>query len=171
MGKVVLYIAQSLDGYICRENGEIDWLWDDVDYGFDSFFQSVDTVILGRNTYEQIFDLTEEFPYLSKDVYVVSRTQEGSDEFATFIQPEQMAPLTHMLKENGKTSWIVGGAMLIEQAIHAELIDEYQIFIQPTLIGRGISLFKANEKEHSLTLKNVRTFDDGMLSLSYTVND
>ncbi|MBH0228661.1 dihydrofolate reductase family protein [Halobacillus yeomjeoni] len=168
MGKVVLYIAQSLDGYISRENGDIDWLRDDQDYGFDTFFESVNTVIMGRKTYEHIFELAEEFPYKNKDVYVVSRMKEGYDEYATYIQPEQISPLIEVLKnDQDKTIWLVGGAQLIYLFISLDLIDEFQIAIQPTLIGNGIPLFEKNEMEQQLDLTDVKKFDDGMLILTY----
>jgi dihydrofolate reductase len=88
VGKVVLSIVQSLDGYIVRENGEIDWLWDssEKDYGFKEFFHSIDTVFLGRKTYDHIFQLADEFPYKMKDVYVVSNERKGHDGFSTYLQ-------------------------------------------------------------------------------------
>ncbi|MGP4061902.1 dihydrofolate reductase family protein [Halobacillus sp. H74] len=102
MSKVVLYIERAPDGYIERENGEFDWLWSDSEegYGFQSFFSSIDTVFLGRKTYEQIFELADEFPFKTKDVYVVSNEREVVDDFATYIQPEQISPLTNLLKKN-----------------------------------------------------------------------
>ncbi|MFD1017697.1 dihydrofolate reductase family protein [Thalassobacillus hwangdonensis] len=168
MGKVVLFIAMSLDGYIARENGEIDWLWDDNDYGYEKFYNTIDTVVLGRKTYEQIFKLTENFPYRQKDVYVVSNIQEGSDDYATFIQPEQIRPLMNLLKKDqNKNIWIVGGAQLIHHFIKRDLIDEFQIAIQPTLIGKGIPLFHENDVEAQLELHEAKPYADGMLVLTY----
>ncbi|MFG6116316.1 dihydrofolate reductase family protein [Halobacillus sp. MO56] len=168
MGKVVLYIAQSVDGYIARENGAIDWLWDDQDYDYEKFITTIDTVILGRKTYEQIFQLTDQFPYRSKDVYVVSNMQEGSDEYATFIQPEQIRPLINLLKnDQHKNIWVVGGAQVIHHFINKNLIDEYQIAIQPTMIGSGIPLFEKNDVEQQLELYEAKPFSTGMLMLTY----
>lgn len=170
MGKIILNILQSLDGFIARENGEIDWIWDDTeeDYGFDSFFQTVDTVFLGRKTYDHIFQLTDEFPYKKKDVYVVSDHKEGHDEYSTYLQSEQIIPLVNLLKnEQNKTIWVVGGAQLIHHFISVGLMDEYQIAIQPTLIGKGIPLFRDNDHQEDLVLNDVRRFEDGMLVLTY----
>lgn len=170
LGKVVLYIAQSLDGYIARENGEIDWLRDDSeeDYGFEDFSHSIDTVFLGRKTYDHIFELADEFPYKMKDVYVVSNEKEGHDDFATYLQPEQIAPLVTLLKnEQNKTIWVVGGAQLIHYFISHGMIDEFQIAIQPTLIGKGIPLFQSNNHEEELSLEKVTPYEDGMLMLKY----
>ncbi|RDY70227.1 dihydrofolate reductase [Halobacillus trueperi] len=170
MGKVILFIAQSADGYIAREDGSIDWLRDDPeeDYGYEEFFHTIDTVFLGRKTYDHIFELAEEFPYKMKDVYVVSNSREGHDEYATYLQPEQTLPLVNMLKnEQNKTIWVVGGANLIHYFISAGLIDEYQIFIQPTLIGKGIPLFQKNDHEEELQLTETNAYPDGMLAITY----
>ncbi|KHE72340.1 dihydrofolate reductase family protein [Halobacillus sp. BBL2006] len=172
MGKVILYIAQSLDGYIARENGDIDWLWDDQDYGYEDFINTIDTVILGRKTYEQLFELAEEFPYQSKDVYVVSQSKEGQDSYATFVQPEQISPLLNVLKnDQNKNVWLVGGSQLIDHFISMGHIDEYQLAIQPTMIGRGIPLFKPNDHEEQLDLLKSNRFENGMLLLTYRRKD
>ncbi|MGV2622838.1 UNVERIFIED_CONTAM: dihydrofolate reductase family protein [Halobacillus marinus] len=170
MGKVILYIAQSLDGYIAKEDGSIDWLWSDTDedYGYEAFLQTIDTIILGRKTYDHIFELTDEFPYKSKDVYVVSDHRQGHDHFATYLEPEQIVPFIQIMsKEQDRNIWVVGGAQLIHHFIGAGLIDEFQIAIQPTLIGRGIRLFLDNEHEEELMTKDVKHYPDGMLLVTY----
>ncbi|WP_181349284.1 dihydrofolate reductase family protein [Thalassobacillus sp. CUG 92003] len=168
MGKVVLFIAMSLDGYISRENGDIDWLWQEKDYGYSPFIETIDTVFLGRHTYEQIFQMTDEFPYKQKDVYVVSNVQEGSDQYATYLQPEQIIPLIQMLRnDQNKNVWLVGGSQLIHHFMHNNLIDEYQIAIQPTLIGSGVKLFRDHDHEQQLELREAKPYPDGMLVLTY----
>ncbi|WP_226576617.1 dihydrofolate reductase family protein [Halobacillus litoralis] len=171
MGKVILYIAQSLDGYIARENGEIDWLWDDTDedYGYERLYESVGTVFLGRKTYERILESADEFPYKKKDIYIVSNAKEGNDQHGTYIQPEQVKPLVNILKgEQNQNIWVVGGAQLIHEFIELKLIDEYQLVIQPTLIGKGIPLFQHSSQEEDLSLTHVQPYPDGMLLLTYT---
>src|SRR5919199_5995017 len=71
MRKVVLFIASSLDGYIARPSGDIDWLFTDQDYGYSEFFASVDTVLMGRKTYEQVLTF-DEYPYQDVKSYVFS---------------------------------------------------------------------------------------------------
>lgn len=66
MRKVILYIGSSLDGYIAREDGTIDWLFTDGDYGYKQFYDSVDTVLLGRKTYDQVLEFTKS-PFEKRD--------------------------------------------------------------------------------------------------------
>ncbi|MBM7551149.1 dihydrofolate reductase family protein [Thalassobacillus pellis] len=168
MGKVILFIAMSLDGYISQENEEIDWLWKEENYDYEKFYASIDTVILGRKTYDQVLERYDEFPYRMKDVYVVSNLQEGNEEYARFIQPEQIRPLVNLLKEDqDKNIWIVGGAKLIQHFIQKQLIDEFQITIQPTLLGSGIPLFPPGGIEQQLELYEVKPHPTGMLMLTY----
>lgn len=83
---VVLYVATSLDGYIARINGEVDWLPPgDGGYGFEEFYANVSTVLMGRKTYEEIFRITTKFPYEGKECYVFSRTKHGKDEYVAFV--------------------------------------------------------------------------------------
>lgn len=75
--KTILYIAASVDGFIAREDGSIDWLDDfegEGDNGYGDFYQTIDTVILGRSTYEHIKVLTADFPYKDKTCYVLTKT-------------------------------------------------------------------------------------------------
>lgn len=75
--EAVVYIAQSLDGYIAREDGDISWLDmvanDGEDYGYGEFLNSVDTVVLGRKTYEKVKSMSSETPYIGKKVYVLTK--------------------------------------------------------------------------------------------------
>jgi dihydrofolate reductase len=73
MRKVKLFIASSLDGYIAREDGSIDWLYTDGDYGYMQFYNSVNTVLMGRKTYDQTLGFGIEYPYKDKKNYVFSQ--------------------------------------------------------------------------------------------------
>ena len=72
MRKVKLFIASSLDCYIAREDGGIDWLYTDADYGYTRFYDSIDTIIMGRKSYDQSLTF-DEYPYKGKKVYVFTR--------------------------------------------------------------------------------------------------
>jgi dihydrofolate reductase len=85
MRQVILFIASSLDGYIARTSGDVDWLFTDQDYGYTDFFANIDTLLMGRHTYEQVLSFGE-YPYQGKQGFVFSRTRGGvSDENVTFI--------------------------------------------------------------------------------------
>lgn len=109
MNRVTVFIAASVDGYIAREDGSVDWLPappDGEDFGYSDFYASVDTLIMGRRTYEQVLTFGD-WPYPDKPTFVLSRSHTGrAGDHAHFVDALPQSP--------GHT-WLVGGA----QAIHA----------------------------------------------------
>jgi dihydrofolate reductase len=158
--KLVFYGAISLDGYLARENHSLDWLFGtegEEETGYQEFYDSVDIILMGRSTYDQIAILSpEKFPYEGKPCYVFSRTMTGSNEHVTFIN-EDIAGFTQSLKEQeGKRIWIVGGGEVLQHLL--SLVDEFIIQIAPIIIGKGIPLFVPGDQENKLTLVDVRSF-------------
>ncbi|WP_226642700.1 dihydrofolate reductase family protein [Mesobacillus subterraneus] len=141
---VVLYIAMSLDGYIARPDGAVDWL-DDVegegDNGYDEFYSQVGSVIMGRKTYEEVLRLTDEFPYAGKTCYVLSRQTKESSPHVTFTEEELESLVSRLKIESEGYVWLVGGGQLVKQFLEKQLIDEIQLYLIPKLIGEGIPLF------------------------------
>lgn len=164
--KIVLFIACSLDGYIARANGDIDWLFDDQDYGYAKFYESIDTVLVGRKTYEQASSF-EEFPFKGKDCYVFSRSANNEDEIVKFVDGDIVNFTEELKSKEGKDIWLVGGAEIIEVLLSANLIDTFIISIHPILLGNGIPLFKKQEVETKLVLKNSVKFSSGLVQLHY----
>jgi dihydrofolate reductase len=171
--KVIVFIAMSLDGYIARENGDIDWLLqnspaDPEAYGYSEFYNSIDTVIMGKATYDQLPELSDSFPYGDKKCYVFSRTASGRDENAEYVSGE-IGPFVETLKRRpGGNIWLVGGSELIEGFLEAGAVDEFMISVIPVLIGRGIPLFRKSSREERLQLKNHFRFGDCVM-LHYEV--
>lgn len=167
MRKVVLFIASSLDGYIARTSGEVDWLFTDQDYGYADFLAGVDTVLLGRRTYEQVLSFGE-YPYKGIQGFVFSHTRkEERDENVTFI-PDDPAVFVETLKYcTGKTIWLVGGSQVIQSIMSRDLIDEFVISVHPIILGEGIPLFRAPLPVRKLNLKHCRSFDTGLVQLTY----
>ncbi|TYR81244.1 dihydrofolate reductase [Priestia megaterium] len=160
--KLVFYGAISVDGYIARENHSLDWLIGtegEEDTGYSDFYETVDTILMGRNTYDQISILSpQEFPYKDKQCYVFSRKMTGSNEFVKFIN-EDIVGFTQSLKEQeGKRIWIVGGGEVLHPLLQGKLVDEFIIQIAPSIIGRGIPLFMPGDQENKLTLVDVRRY-------------
>jgi dihydrofolate reductase len=160
MRKLVFYGAISLDGYLARENHSLDWLFGtegEEETGYQDFYDSVDTILMGRSTYDQIAILSPvKFPYEGKACYVFSRTMTGQDEHVSFIN-EDIAGFTQSLKEQeGKRIWVVGGGEVLKPLL--KLVDEFIIQIAPTIIGKGIPLFVPGDQENKLTLVDVRSF-------------
>lgn len=171
--KVILYIATSLDGFIADENGNIDWLNSvdivEEDNSYDSFIKTIDTVILGRKTYDQVTKelAKDSYPYENQISYVMtSKTEKNIDNI--IFTNENIIELVNKLKsEKGKDIWIIGGANTIEALVIENLIDEYQICMLPIILGKGIRLFKELEKPLQLKTESVNMVN-GMIYSKYT---
>jgi dihydrofolate reductase len=157
--EVILFIAASLDGYIAKKDDNLDWLLEtqaDWDNGYNAMYDSIDTVIMGRKTYDYVVEHSEQFAYSDKQCYVYSNTKSGRDEYVEFVKGD-IVPLMNKLKaQEGKDIWLVGGGELIIDFIQNDLIDEYRLFITPHLLGEGIPLFKSGFSEKQLNLIDVK---------------
>jgi dihydrofolate reductase len=161
--KLVLFIATSLDGYIATKDDSLEWLFKvegEGDNGYSEFYETVDTVIMGRKTYDWIKNnLTGEFPYLNKECYVFSGSNNKDTDEVKFVN-ENIVDFTNRIKnEEGKSIWIVGGGDLLHSFIENKLIDEFIITVAPTIIGNGIPLFKEGAYQLELKLQSTRTFN------------
>lgn len=170
--KIILYIAMSLDGYIARKNGDVDWLDGDGsesnrDHGYEKFYNSIDTVIMGRKTYDQILTFGE-YPYKGTKGYVYTSKQIDNNEDVVFTNENAKELVSRLKKEDGKDIWLIGGAGVIDDFIKKGLIDEYFITIVPCILGEGISLFKECNPEIKLKLLKNSTVN-GMTMLHYTI--
>ncbi|MBS3991788.1 MAG: dihydrofolate reductase [Erysipelothrix sp.] len=169
--KVALYIAQSLDGYIARENNDISWLSvverDNEDYGYDDFVKTVDTVFMGRKTYDKVLSFGIEFPHKGRRCYVLSKKLTGADENVQFFNGNIVDLVTKIKNEEGKDIFIDGGSEVVREFRQHDLIDEYVISIIPILLGKGIRLFSETDSENNLKLVDSKTFDSGLVQLKY----
>ncbi|MEG4285455.1 dihydrofolate reductase family protein [Microcoleus sp. A006_D1] len=167
MRKVVLFIASSLDGYIARSNGEIDWLYTDQNYGYTKFLDSIDTVLMGRKTYEQVLTFGE-YPYQEKKSYVFTKNLN----FAATSDVEVVTQLESFVNDlrliEGKNIWLVGGSLLIRDFLNKNLVNELILSVHPLILGEGIPLF-ANPNTTALQLTGCQTYSSGMVQLSYDV--
>lgn len=158
--KLIFYGAISVDGYIARENHSLDWLIGtegEEDIGISDFIETVDTILMGRKTYEQILILfPEEFPYKGKKCYVFSHSLTGSNDVVEFINDDIVGFTRNLKNKDDKRIWIVGGGQVLYPLLQAKLIDEFIIQIAPSIIGRGIPLFMPGDSETKLTLVDVR---------------
>jgi dihydrofolate reductase len=144
--KVVLYIAMSLDSYIARPDGSVDWLFDvegdGGDNGYAKFYETIGTVVMGRLTYDEVLKLSDEFPYAGKPCYVMTRSATRSDDSDVKFTNETVDTLIPKLKEASSGDvWIVGGGQIIRECLEKEMIDEVHIAVIPKVLGEGISLF------------------------------
>ncbi|MEK4425510.1 dihydrofolate reductase family protein [Solibacillus sp. FSL K6-1523] len=170
--KLMLFIATSLDGYIATKNDTLEWLFKvegEGDNGYSAFYDTVDTVLMGKRTYDWIKEnMSDGFPYLDKQCYVFSRSAQGENEEVTFIQ-DDILNFTNKLKEqDGKNIWLVGGGELLHSFIKEKVVDEFIITVAPTIIGNGIPLFKEHEFNLELSLKGIQQFNQ-FVELHYEV--
>lgn len=170
--KIVLFIAQSLDGYIATRGDSLDWLFKvegEGDNGYSEFYETVDTILLGKRTYDWIMEYENgQFPYIDKECYVFSRTPLDPTKEVQFINGNIVDFIDRLKKEEGKNIWVVGGGDLLYTFFKEKLVDELIITIAPTILGDGIPLFKAGDYNYELHLKGTRTFNQ-FVELHYTV--
>ncbi len=170
--KIVLYIATSLDGYIATCDDSLEWLFKvegEGDNGISEFYDTVDTILMGKRTYDWVIENAEgDFPYNDKECYVFSRSAHKDNNDVKFVNGD-VVNLTNQLKnEEGKNIWLVGGGELLLSFIKEKLVDEIIVTVAPTLIGKGIPLFKEDDYQLELMLKGVRRFNQ-FVELSYEV--
>lgn len=175
MSNVILYIATSLDGFIARPNGNIDWLTSvpnpatGGDYGYAELLDSISTTIMGRKTYDEVIGFGIEWPYTGLDTFVVTTNKHFE------IKSPDTYPLTENLKafvtdlkqKADKDIWLVGGGQLITTFINIGLLDRMIITIIPKLIGEGIPLFASKPAETDWKLISAQSFDTGVVNLTY----
>ncbi|MCT1538288.1 MULTISPECIES: dihydrofolate reductase family protein [Lysinibacillus] len=169
--EILVFIAGSLDGFIAKENDDLQWLEEtegEGDNGYGDMYQTIDTVIMGKRTYDYILEHIKPFPYPDKKCYVFSTTQTGENEHVTFIQ-EDVITFTQRLKEQeGTKIWMVGGGNLLDAFLQERLIDEWIITITPHLLGSGIPLFKSPRPFENLRLLETKRYGQ-MVQLHYEV--
>lgn len=168
MRKIKLYIANSLDNYIAREDGDVSWLLTDLDYGWEEFYGSVDTVLMGRKSHEKAVALGMTH-YGGKKNYVFSRSvMESEIEELEYISSDFKEFAENLKTQEGSDIWLVGGGNLIKQFLSHRLVDEIVLFVHPILLGKGIPLFLPFEEEIDLKLIETKTFNNGIVKLAYT---
>ena len=171
MRKVKLFIASSLDCYIAREDGGIDWLFTDADYGYTKFYDSIDTIIVGRKSYDQSLTF-DEYPYKGKKVYVFTRKKvrkNNNEQDVEYIDTNIQDFVTSLTQSIGKDIWLLGGGEIASVLLNADLVDEIILSIHPIILGTGIPLLRNIQKEVNLKLENSLSFDSGLTQLYYKV--
>lgn len=176
MKKIKLYIAASLDGYIARHDGDLDWLMEfpnpsKEDYGYKKFFTSVDTVIMGGRTCRDILCMDVIWPYKDKATYIITRNPVMERENVNFITENIIETISQLREEGGKDIWLVGGGELTTMLLNQDLVDEMIITYIPVILGNGISLFPNNPKESKWNLQRSEVYENGAIQIKYCIQD
>ncbi|MCX6954385.1 MAG: dihydrofolate reductase family protein [Verrucomicrobia bacterium] len=173
MRKVSLYIASSLDGYIARKDGAIDWLppiTPAEDYGYGAFFSRIDTVLLGRKTYELSLTFSGQ-PYEGRRCVVFTHTPlKWRDPHAEFVSDDIAGFVRALRAEPGRDIWLVGGAEIVAACLAGRVVDEIILTVVPVLLGEGIPLFPPGAwGDQQLRLRDTRGFSTGLVQMTYDV--
>ncbi|WP_461533939.1 dihydrofolate reductase family protein [Sinomicrobium sp.] len=174
MRKISLFIAMSLDGYIAKPNDDLSFLKivekEGEDYGYKEFTDTVDTLIIGRKTYDYVLKEIGSSHYDNgqRDVYVITRTERPQVGRTIFYTGNITDLVTQLKSEKGKNIYCDGGAEVINELLKHDLIDELIISVIPILVGNGTRLFKDGRPEQTLELVTTKAFDTGLIQLYYT---
>jgi dihydrofolate reductase len=168
MRKIVLGLGISLDGYIARLNGAVDFLFMPRDYSMAEFFASIDTAIMGRKTYEVAVKMGGSFGDTKMTTYVFSHSlSPGTRKGLTFVRQTPAAFVEELRKHSGKDIWLMGGGELARAFLKADLVDELYLGIVPVLLGEGIPLFPSGFPQRDFSLIENKTFSKGLIALKY----
>jgi dihydrofolate reductase len=164
-----LYIAASLDGFIATMDGGVGRLdpFQGDDFGYDAFFATIGTVVLGRTTYEQVRRFGE-WPYAGKRGIVLSSQPLGDLPAGV---DQRHAPDDDLVSELKRQSpgdvWIVGGARTIGAFFDLDAVGGIELFVMPVLLGSGLPLFGSSRSAMPLRLKETRPYPSGVVKLVY----
>lgn len=168
-----VYIATSIDGYIAKEEDDLDWLTTfnppddtpDEDYGFKNFLASTDAIIMGKNTYK-IASSVDAWPYQGKRVIVLSSTLSSVRESAELYDGDIIVLVNQLYNDKVRHIYVDGGKT-ISQFLNLKLIDELIISVIPVILGSGISLFQNVQHESWYRLIASRAYSNGLVQLHY----
>jgi len=170
MRNIVLGLGISLDGYIARPDGAVDFLFMPKDYWpeMGAFTKSIDAALMGRKTYEVGLKMGGGGEFEKTDTYVFTRTlPSGRRDSVTFTSDSPADIVRDLRKRKGKNIWLMGGGELALDFLKDDLVDEIYLGIVPTLLGEGIQLFLKGFPQRDFTLVENKAFSKGLIALKY----
>ncbi len=182
-GRVTIHMATSLDGYIAREDGRVDWIETQDEFKLGealdpeyvrSFLNAIDCYVMGSRTYLTALEFEARgfgWSYGDKPVFVLtSRALAKTRSTVEFHAGDLRELFKVRLKPIFKNIWIVGGSKLAGACMEAGIANELRYSILPILIGRGISFFEGLTKDVSLHLLEVKAYRNGIVALHHEIN-
>ena len=167
--QIIAYVAMSIDGFIAAKDGGVGWLdpYFIPELGFHEFLASIDTVLMGRNSYDQILGF-KRWPYPGKTSFVVTGRPLTRIEGGSRVLAADPGSMRHALNEAGsRRVWAVGGAITYRGLFANGLIGELRLFVVPELLGDGKPLFLAQNRPASAQLIGERRYSNGIAELHY----
>ncbi|MDP2318672.1 MAG: dihydrofolate reductase family protein [Acidobacteriota bacterium] len=180
--RVTIHMAASLDGFIAREDGRVDWMeTSDKFEGGDTmtpefvaaFLETIDCYVMGSRTYETALDFEargQGWAYGDKPTFVLtSRQLPQTQETVEFYSGDLAKLVNERLRPYFRSIWFVGGGTVCGECLRLGLADEVRYSILPILIGEGVSFFDRLDKDVTLHLVEVKGYESGMVALRYDV--
>jgi dihydrofolate reductase len=177
--RIIVYVATSADGYIAKPDGDVDWLNRrprTVDYGMKAFYSRIDTILLGRKTYDWALAYQRKigkkggmFDTKVANYVFSGKPPKRAAPGVEFVSEPVRAFAQRLRTTPGKHIWMMGGGELIASFLDAGEIEEFDIHVIPTLIGEGISLMAPRHRDVALRLRSVKKYSDGSVRLRYEV--
>ena len=131
------------------------------------FRSTVDTVFMGRRTYEKVLGFGIDFPHKGRNCYVLSKSREGADENVQFFSGDLVKLVGEIRSQQGKDIFIDGGSEVVRAFRDHDLIDEYVISIIPMMLGKGIRLFRDTDTTYPMALLESKAYPSGLVQLRY----
>ena len=179
---VTVHMAASLDGFIARKDGRVDWLdtsdefegGDTLDPDFvQEFLKTIDCYVMGSRTYETALDFETKglgWAYGDKPTFVLTRRHLPKTRDTVQFYSGDLAHLVNeRLKPSFRSIWFVGGGAVSGECLRLGLVDEVRYSIMPIVIGEGIPFFEGLDRDVSLHLVEVKAYKSGMVALRYEV--
>lgn len=171
MARIIYAVGISLDGYIARPDGNVDFLFIPEDYSFETLMNRLGAVIMGRKTYEACLQMGATYEEGKTRTYVVSRSlNSGERDGVTFLSGDAAGIASRVRSETGRDIWLMGGGDLARQFLQSDLIDEIQLGVVPVAIGEGIPAFPAGFPQRDFELTSCERYSRGLAALSWRRN-
>ena len=171
MAELIYYVASSIDGFIADTEGGVDWLdsinSSGIDHGYNDFYSGIDSLIIGRGTYDQILEFGD-WPYPDKPSWMMTAKHgESTFDDVIFSDKSPQKVVKEITNKGFKRTWLVGGSKLAQSFHNAGLITEYYISFIPVILGDGIPMLGSPAQQTSLVLKETRKFETGVVQVRY----
>lgn len=174
-GKVTLYIATSVDGYVADEEGGVGWLEEFEETASDedledyaAFYESVDCLVMGATTYEQVLTFGE-WPYDDRPTYVFTHRELSPATDAVEFVSQPVAEFSKAVEREHEHVWLVGGAQLAQAFLAARGIDDLRLSLVPVLLGGGVPLFAGEYDRQRLRLRDTKSRETGIVEHHYEI--
>ncbi|RLD94917.1 MAG: dihydrofolate reductase [Bacteroidetes bacterium] len=173
---VSVFIAASLDGFIARPDGDVSWLdeyeplGEGEDAGYSELFNKVDSLVLGRGSFEKVLEF--DWPYGDKPITVLSSSlSKVPEKLKGSVRIDNSVPLKLLenLAAEGCRHIYLDGGQVIQSFLREGLVDDITLTIIPVLLGQGVPLFGSLEKDIKLKLLESRSWDNGFVQSKYKV--